>query len=185
MNALKGCWVADSQQMEACLQMVNVSQAAESLSSDSIQSTPFFVFLENFNCCHMKHEVETDRHSNPQDTLDAGSTHEGGGLLPSGRASGARSERFEGFESSKGCQSEQEGGQAGTNNPLEPLEPLASPGCDQREQPLELDKLEERFRKECRKSCRRNFWIELFKSAAKIAGVVLAALGLSSFNEEN
>ena len=51
--------------------------------------------------------------------------------------------------------------------------------------PLEHDKLEERFRKECRKTCRRNFWIELFKSAAKIAGVVLAALGLSSFNEEN
>ena len=123
----------------------------------------------------MKHEVETDRHSNPQDTLDAEKipTAHGGELLPSGRASGARSERFEKFESSKGCQSEQEGGQDGTSNPLEPLEPL------------ELDKLEERFRKECRKSCRRNFWIELFKSAAKIAGVVLAALGLSSFNEEN
>ena len=122
----------------------------------------------------MKHEVETDRNSNPQDTLDAGSTHEGGGF-----------EQFERFESSKGYQSEYEGGQAGTNTPL------ASPGRDQREQPLEPleplehDKLEERFRKECRKSCRRNFWIELFKSAAKIAGVVLAALGLSSFNEEN
>ena len=46
MNALKGCWVADSQQMEACLQMVNVSQAVETLSSGSIQSTPFFTFLE-------------------------------------------------------------------------------------------------------------------------------------------
>ena len=46
MNALKGCWVADSQQMEACLQMENVSQAAEALSSDSIQSPPFFAFLE-------------------------------------------------------------------------------------------------------------------------------------------
>ena len=46
MNALKGCWVADSQQMEACLQMVNVSQAAETLSSGSIQSTPFFTFFE-------------------------------------------------------------------------------------------------------------------------------------------
>jgi hypothetical protein len=40
-------------------------------------------------------------------------------------------------------------------------------------------------RRDCRRECRRNFWIELFKSAAKIAGVVLAALGLSSFNEEN
>ena len=46
MNALKGCWVADSQQIEACLQMVNVSQAAEALSSGSIQSTLFFVFFE-------------------------------------------------------------------------------------------------------------------------------------------
>ena len=46
MKALKGCWVADSQQMEACLQMVNVSQAAEALSSDSIQSPPFFTFFE-------------------------------------------------------------------------------------------------------------------------------------------
>ena len=44
MKALKGCWVADSQQMEARLQMVNVSQAAEALSSDSIQSPPFFIF---------------------------------------------------------------------------------------------------------------------------------------------
>ena len=45
--------------------------------------------------------------------------------------------------------------------------------------------LEERVRADCRRSCRRNFWIELFKSAAKIAGVVLAALGLSSFNQED
>jgi len=46
MNAPKGCWVADSQQMEARLQMVNVSQAAETPSGDSIQSTPFFIFFE-------------------------------------------------------------------------------------------------------------------------------------------
>ena len=45
MNATKWCWVADSQQMEACLQMVNVSQTAEAPSGDSIQSTPFFIFL--------------------------------------------------------------------------------------------------------------------------------------------
>ena len=53
--------------------------------------------------------------------------------------------------------------------------------------PLDAEEvpLEERIRRDCRRSCRRNFWIELFKSAAKIAGVVLAALGLSSFNEEN
>ena len=127
--------MADSQQMEACLQMVNVSQAAETLSSGSIQSTPFFVFLENFNCCHMKHEVETDRHSNPQDTLDA----------------------------------EEVPSRNGANETDE----------------TECTELEERIRRDCRRTCRRNFWIELFKSAAKIAGVVLAALGLSSFNEEN
>ena len=109
----------------------------------------------------MNHEVEEHRCSNPQDPVDAGSPH------------GGEFERFEKFESSKGCQSEHEGGRARASNPLEPLEPL------------EHDKLEERFRKECRKTCRRNFWIELFKSAAKIAGVVLAALGLSSFNQED
>ena len=108
----------------------------------------------------MKHEVETDRHSNPQDTLDAGSTHEGGE-----------------FESSSGCQSEQEGGQAGSSDPSNSSNTSNSsnPTSD----------LEERVRADCRRTCRRNFWIELFKSAAKIAGVVLAALGLSSFNEDN
>ena len=83
----------------------------------------------------MKHEVETDRHSNPQDPLDA--------------------------EEVPSCN--------GANETDE----------------TECTELEERVRADCRRSCRRNFWIELFKSAAKIAGVVLAALGLSSFNEEN
>ena len=83
----------------------------------------------------MKHEVETDRHSNPQDTLDA-----------------------EKVPSSDGTTETDETNRA---------------------------ELEERVRRDCRRECRRNFWIELFKSAAKIAGVVLAALGLSSFNEEN
>ena len=45
--------------------------------------------------------------------------------------------------------------------------------------------LEERVRSDCRRTCRRNFWIELFKSVAKVAGVVLAAFGLSSFNQED
>ena len=115
----------------------------------------------------MKHEVETDRHSNPQDTLDAGSTHEGGEF-----------ERFEKFESSKGCQSEQEGGSDQREKPFEPFRTVQNPS-----EPT--SDLEERVRADCRRTCRRNFWIELFKSAAKIAGVVLAALGLSSFNEEN
>ena len=110
----------------------------------------------------MNHEMEEHRCSNPQDPVDAGSPH-GGGF-----------ERFEKFESSKGCQSEQEGGRATPSNPSNSSNP-SNP----------TDSLEERFRKECRKTCRRNFWIELFKSAAKIAGVVLAALGLSSFNQED
>ena len=83
----------------------------------------------------MKHEVETDRHSNPQDTLD---TEE----IPS------------------------------------------SDGATEADETKRAE-LEERVRKECRKSCRRNFWIELFKTVAKVAGVVLAAFGLSSFNEED
>ena len=82
-------------------------------------------------------------------------------------------EKFKKFESSRGCQSEQEGERAGTSKHLEPLEPL------------ELDKLEERFRKECRKSCRRNLLVELLKTVAKVAGVILAAMGLSSFGEED
>ena len=45
--------------------------------------------------------------------------------------------------------------------------------------------LEERFRKECRKSCRRNLFVELLKTVAKVAGVILAAMGLSSFGEED
>ena len=128
----------------------------------------------------MKHEVETDRHSNPQDTLDVVSTQ------------GGEFERFERFEScsqgsrpreAKGCVSEQEGGQAGTSDPSNSSNPSnPSEGGNPSNPTAEL---EERVRRDCRRECRRNFWIELFKSAAKIAGVVLAALGLSSFNEEN
>ena len=116
----------------------------------------------------MKHEVETDRHSNPQDTLDAekGSTVDGGEF-----------KKFESSRSSKGCQSENEGGQAGASDPSN------SSNTSNSSNPT--SELEERVRADCRRTCRRNFWIELFKSAAKIAGVVLAALGLSSFNEEN
>jgi hypothetical protein len=110
----------------------------------------------------MKHEMEKNYGDAAPHPLDAEnvSTAHGGGF-----------EKFEGFESSKGCLSEQEGGQAGTSDPSNSSNPTAE--------------LEERVRRDCRRECRRNFWIELFKSAAKIAGVVLAALGLSSFNEEN
>ena len=124
----------------------------------------------------MNNEMEKNRGDAAPHPLDASST-----------ANGGEFERFEGFEGFEGCQSEQEGGSDQRE------QPLASPGRDQREQPFRTvqnpseptSDLEERVRADCRRTCRRNFWIELFKSAAKIAGVVLAALGLSSFNEEN
>ena len=47
------------------------------------------------------------------------------------------------------------------------------------------DELEERVRRDCRRTCRRNLFVELLKTVAKIAGVILAAMGLSSFNEED
>ena len=68
-----------------------------------------------------------------------------------------------------------------------PMDAEKNPSCNGATETHETEctELEERVRADCRRTCRRNFWIELFKSAAKIAGVVLAALGLSSFNEEN
>ena len=47
------------------------------------------------------------------------------------------------------------------------------------------DELEERIRRDCRRTCRRNLFVELLKTVAKVAGVILAAMGLSSFNEED
>ena len=68
-----------------------------------------------------------------------------------------------------------------------PMDAEKIPSCNGATETHETEctELEERVRADCRRTCRRNFWIELFKSAAKIAGVVLAALGLSSFNEES
>ena len=60
-----------------------------------------------------------------------------------------------------------------TSNPSNPSEPL------------EPSDLEERFRRDCRRTCRRNLFVELLKTVAKVAGVILAAMGLSSFNEED
>ena len=109
----------------------------------------------------MNHEMEEHCGSCPQDTVDAGST-QGGGF-----------ERLERFESSKGCLSEQEGGRATTSNSSNPSNPS------------EHDKLEERVRRDCRRTCRRNLFVELLKTVAKVAGVILAAMGLSSFGEED
>ena len=147
---------------------IQVFAASRCFSTYTFQSFFFISDMSDLKCCHMKHEVETDRHSNPQDTLDAekGSTTNGGEF-----------KKFESSRSSKGCQSENEGGQAGASDPSN------SSNTSNSSNPT--SELEERVRADCRRTCRRNFWIELFKSAAKIAGVVLAALGLSSFNEEN
>ena len=110
----------------------------------------------------MKNELEKVHGSDPQDTVDAGSTHKGGEF-----------ERFEGFERFESP----EGGQSGASDPSN------SSNTSNSSNPTA--ELEERVRTDCRRSCRRNFWIELLKTAGKIAGVILAAFGLSSFNEEN
>ena len=133
--------------------------------------TPFKVFfisvMSDQKIRSMNNEMEKNRGDAAPHPMDDGSTVDGGEF-----------KKFEGFESSKGCQSEQEGGSDQREQPLEPFRTVQNPS-----EPT--SDLEERVRADCRRSCRRNFWIELFKSAAKIAGVVLAALGLSSFNEEN
>ena len=116
--------------------------------------------------------MEKNCESYPQSPVDAAN----------GDATRGRFEESERSESSKGYQSERGRRQASSERQDEEDNPSNSSNPSN---PLELDKLEERFRKECRKSCRRNFWIELLKTAGKIAGVILAAFGLSSFNEEN
>ena len=39
------------------------------------------------------------------------------------------------------------------------------------------DEFEERVRRDCRRTCRRNLFVELLKTVAKVAGVILAAMG--------
>ena len=111
--------------------------------------------------------MEKDCKSTPQDTVDDGSTVVGGGI-----------KKFERFESSKGCQSEQEGGSDQREKPFEPFRTVQNPS-----EPTAS--LEERIRRDCRRTCRRNLFVELLKTVAKVAGVILAAMGLSSFNEED
>ena len=36
---------------------------------------------------------------------------------------------------------------------------------------------------ECKRTCRRQFWTEVLKTVAKVAGAVLAVFGLQSFQE--
>ena len=113
----------------------------------------------------MNNEMEKNRGDAAPHPLDASST-----------ANGGEFERFDKFEKFERVESP-EGGQAGSSDP--------SNSSNSSNSSNPTAELEERVRADCRRTCRRNFWIELFKSAAKIAGVVLAALGLSSFNEEN
>ena len=104
----------------------------------------------------MNHEMEENCGSCPQDTVDA---------APEGRF-----ERFEEFEKFERVECP-EGGPNNSSNSSNPSNPS--------------NDIEERVRDECRKSCRRNLFVELLKTVAKVAGVILAAMGLSSFGEED
>ena len=72
-------------------------------------------------------------------------------------------------------------------NPQDPLDAEKVPSCDGAKETNETEctDLEERVRRDCRRTCRRNLFVELLKTVTKIAGVILAAMGLSSFNEED
>ena len=72
------------------------------------------------------------------------------------------------------------------------LEGQGTRGLDERERPIDergSRAIDERGHgeccDECRRSCKRQFWTELLKTVAKVAGVVLAAFGLQSFNAED
>ena len=115
----------------------------------------------------MYYGMEKDRKSIPQDTVDATPRDTTG--RESMSSARVEEEGREGRQAS--C-----GESARKSNPSNPSEPL---------EPREPSDLEERFRRDCRRTCRRNLVVELLKTVAKIAGVILAAMGLSSFNEED
>ena len=108
--------------------------------------------------------MEKDRKSIPQDTVDATPRDTTG--RESMSSARAEEEEREGRQASCG----ESARKCNPSNPSEPLEP---------------SDLEERIRRDCRRTCRRNLFVELLKTVAKIAGVILAAMGLSSFNEED
>ena len=64
------------------------------------------------------------------------------------------------------------------------LEGLGSRSLDDRERAID-ERGHGECCDECRRSCKRQFWTELLKTVAKVAGVVLAAFGLQSFNAED
>ena len=38
---------------------------------------------------------------------------------------------------------------------------------------------------ECKRTCKRNFWTEVLRTVTKVAGLALAAFGLSSFEADD
>ena len=149
---------------------VSAIEARDDAIFTLISISLFFIF---FNSPKMKNELEKVHGSDPQDTVDAAN-----GDTPSR----GMFEGFERSESSKGYQSQRGRRQASCEDESEDRNLSNSSNSSN---PLEQDEFAERVRRACRRSCRRNFWIELLKTAGKIAGVILAAFGLSSFNEEN
>ena len=111
--------------------------------------------------------MEKDCKSTPQDTVDATPRD------TTGRESVPSAPTEE--EGRVGRQASC-GESARTSNSSNPSEPF---------EPLEPSDYEERIRRDCRRTCRRNLFVELLKTVAKVAGVILAAMGLSSFNEED
>ncbi len=125
----------------------------------------------------MNDEMEKDRNGYPQDTLDAETGYPSGGEGQCERSEplepGERSEPLEPRERSEQTLEPSERSEQ-TFEPRERSEPSPSSPT-----------LEERVKAECRRSCRRKFWTEMLKTVAKVAGVVLAAFGLSSFDQED
>ena len=115
----------------------------------------------------MTNGMEKDNKNYPQDTVDA---------------TPRDTSRRESLPSTPTEEEGRDGRQAScprnerASNPSNPSEPL---------EPLEPSDYEERIRRDCRRTCRRNLFVELLKTVAKVAGVILAAMGLSSFSEED
>ena len=130
--------------------------------------------------------MEKDNKNYPQDTVDATprdtsrreslpstTTEEEGRDGRQASCPKGGFERFDKFEKFEKVESP-EGGRAGTSDPSNSSN-SSNPTAE----------LEERVRRDCRRECRRNLFVELLKTVAKVAGVILAAMGLSSFSEED
>ena len=111
--------------------------------------------------------MEKDCKSTPQDTVDATPRD------ATGRESVPSAPTEEEGRKGRPASCGESARTSNSSNPSEPFEPL------------EPSDYEERIRRDCRRICRRNLFVELLKTVAKVAGVILAAMGLSSFNEED